>query len=300
MDTLIKRYAVMGLGLAAVLALVLLAFLERPGLRLEQAAASQMRLLQVVTGMRAELRKALEAEKSALLAPAREQASRFAEQAEQAARAVEQGRESLEKGLRVDGAAALLEPLDAFNRAWAELREIDKEFLPMVVQKTNTLASMLSYSEGVAALERLEGSLRKAMDLAPDKDGRTAAACFSVLAEAAKILALQGPHIAEASEARMDALEAAMRAGTDRARAALADAAGRARGPELAALDGARRDMDAFLEVNSRILALSRINSDVKSLALSMQRKQNAAAACEAALAAIQARIEERLSKATR
>lgn len=300
MDTLIKRYAVMGIGLAVVLALVLLAFLERPGLRLEQAAASQMRLLQEVTGMRAELRKALEAEKSALLAPSREQASRFAEQAEQAARAVEQGRASLEQGLRADGAAALLEPLDAFNTAWGELREIDKEFLPMVVQKTNTLASMLSYSEGVAALERLEGSLREAMDLAPDKDGRTAAACFSVLAEAAKILALQGPHIAEASEGRMDTLEAAMRAGADRARAALADAAGRARGPELEALDRARREMDAFLEVNSRILALSRINSDVKSLALSMQRKQNAAAACEAALAAIQARIEERLSKATR
>jgi len=300
MNSPVKRYAVMGIGLTAVLALVLLAFLERPDLRLEQAAVSQMRLLQVVSGMRAELRKALEAEKSALLARTRDEAALYAGQAARAGEGVEAGRATLDAALRAEGADALREPLEAFNKAWAELREIDKEFLPMVVQKTNTLASMLSYSEGVAALERLEASLRDAVGLAPEQGGRTAAACFTVLAEAAKILALQGPHIAEASEERMDSLEAAMRAGADRARAVLAEAAGRAGGPELAALDRARLDMDAFLEVNAKILALSRINSDVKSLALSMQRKQNAAAACEAALAAIQARIEERLSKATR
>lgn len=293
------RFAALGIGMAAALGLLLLAFLERPGLRLELDGGSQMSALRDVQAMRAQLRKALEAEQQALLAPTREQATEYATQAEQAAREVESGRQAVEKTL-APGQDALREPLETFARAWSELREIAREFLPLVVQKTNTLASMLQTSEGIASLERLENALGAALRRVPGE----AQACFAVLAEASKILALEGPHISEGADARMDALEAAMRLGADRARTTLDQAMARAaKGQDAEArelLARARAELDAFLAVNAKVVELSRINSDVKSLALSLQRKQNAAAACEAALAAVQGRIEERLSRATR
>ncbi|GFK95628.1 hypothetical protein NNJEOMEG_03496 [Fundidesulfovibrio magnetotacticus] len=300
MSDMKKRYGLLALGLIATLLLLALAFLDRPDLRLEETLTTQVRLSQLAAGMRVDLRKNLEAEKNALLSSSREQAASYAQEATASAKRVEQARAVLDAALRKDSSGPLLERLEDFNRGWSELSSIDKEFLPLVVQKTNTLASMLSYSEGVLALDRLEASLGKAVGLQGGKDTGTSLACLTVLAEAARILALQGPHIAEASDARMTEIEAAMNAGAAKARQAL-QGAGQGASPELAnALAQARADLEAFLAVNARVLELSRINSDVKSLALSMQRKQNAAAACETALAAIQTQLDERLSKATR
>jgi hypothetical protein len=55
-----------------------------------------------------------------------------------------------------------------------------------------------------------------------------------------------------------------------------------------------------FMEVNKEILRLSRMNTNVKSLQLSLGRKRKVAAQCEEILNALQSAIQNRTFRATR
>jgi hypothetical protein len=55
-----------------------------------------------------------------------------------------------------------------------------------------------------------------------------------------------------------------------------------------------------FMEVNKEIVRLSRMNTNVKSLQLSLGRKRNVAAQCEEILNSLQRAIQSRSFKATR
>jgi hypothetical protein len=89
-------------------------------------------------------------------------------------------------------------------------------------------------------------------------------------------------------EARMDAL--ASRAGTELARASRA-------GLDAGAAQVA---LDAFLEINRQIVGLSRRNTNVRSLALTMGRKRVVAAACEDDLQALDEAVAKHGTEATR
>jgi hypothetical protein len=101
------------------------------------------------------------------------------------------------------------------------------------------------------------------------------------------------PHIAEAQDAAMTQMEAQMNSATGRAHQALQELRGMlptSSGPQL---DAASAALDRFLSIHKEIIALSRRNSDVRSLALSLGEKRNVTAECEAHLQA----LEEALAK---
>jgi hypothetical protein len=84
------------------------------------------------------------------------------------------------------------------------------------------------------------------------------------------------------------------------ARAALAELAqllGRRAAAELAA---AREQLDRFAQTQRELLALSRENSDVRSLAVALGDRRTLTAACDAAATALQTELAKHGLEATR
>lgn len=270
--------------------------------RVEEIMATQVRKAQLTAQVRADLLAAVDAGKSALLADTPDEARGFADRARQASTAVDAGMAELAAISEKDGYDRQRKLVQDAARAWSDVRAVDEEFLPLVVQKSNSEATRLSFGPGFDLMGRFEGALRLAVGAQAGKPGadRLATACFDAVANAAMILALQAPHIAEATDAGMDRIEARMNECAARVRAALAEAASLVEGDAAAQVAQAGALFGQFEANNREVLKLSRINSEVKSLALSMDRRRVAAAACETSLGELQELINARLSKATR
>lgn len=299
-----SRAWVFGIFGVALLTVLLYALAGREsGLRVEELLATQVNKGQVVAQMRIDLLTAVEAEKNVLLAGAVLEAAAFADQARRASEAVELGRTELESISRRDGIQQQAELLDDFNKAWGEFQNIDAELLGLAVQKTNEQAARLSTTQGLNLLLSFQKSLESAMGRGGQ--GATQAnplpvLCFKAYAGAATVLGLQAPHIVEAADSSMDAIEVRIAAAAAQVRSALDAALAASPGEARADLEQARRIFEEFMAVNAQVIVLSRINSDVKSLTLSMERKRMAAAACLDTLGALQASINDRLGKARR
>jgi hypothetical protein len=113
-----------------------------------------------------------------------------------------------------------------------------------------------------------------------------------------EIQLLESPHIAESDEAEMSRMEAEMEAAETEARLALRSLKDRV-GP-VADLDAAAAALDRFKAINVKLVGLSRRNSNVRSLSLSLGRKRTLAAACDDALCSLQAALQKHEFTATR
>jgi hypothetical protein len=248
--------------------------------------ASRMAKEAVLTKMNVNLLTAIRAEKDALLASTKEEALKFTAQEDQAMDAVEQGRLEFTSLTKSEKSGPLIKLRDEFDKSWAQFRQIDKEESDMILQKSNTQAYLLSFTEAFSAFSALENALKVVMEQArttSDKD-QIVGLCFQMVAESAKILALEAPHISEISDERMDAIEGQMKVSSQAVGEALGKIRTLARGNAAAAVDAVAHSFEAFESVNARVLHLSRINSDMKALTISMERKQVIAAECLALL----------------
>jgi hypothetical protein len=184
--------------------------------------------------------------------------------------------------------------LKTFGERFAEYRSLDDEILMLAVENTNLKARRLSFGRG---REEAEG-LRRSLDVVAKSAGpdawRVRALAAEAMASVRDVQALQGPHIAEADDATMTRLEAQMTASLDQAQqalAALAPAAGRASRPNVAAAEAA---LTRVADLNAEIVALSRRNTNVRSLAASLGRKRTLTVACDEQLQALQQALEHR------
>jgi len=115
-----------------------------------------------------------------------------------------------------------------------------------------------------------------------------------------EIQVLQAPHIAEADDAAMTALEQQMAASEASARAALAELAQLLGSAGKTELDAAREQLDRFAQTQRELVELSRANSDVRSLAVALGDRRTLTATCDAALTALQQELAKHGLEATR
>lgn len=190
--------------------------------------------------------------------------------------------------------------LALFRARYEEYRRLDDEILPLAIENSNLKAQKLSFGDAQAAADELRSSLDAALRLAPPSQANAAAlAADRVRIGVLEIQALQAPHIAESDDAAMTRMEGAMNESANSAKAALdrlKTLLPRATAP-LGAADAA---LTRFLDVNTRIVALSRKNTNVRSLALSMGRKRVVTAECEDQLSALSTALAKHESTATR
>jgi hypothetical protein len=284
-------WVIAGLAVLAFLAMAAWHFREDPARQL----ASKASRADLVGRMQLALASASEAEKSAVLAVTDQDSQAFADQARAATGVVERERQELARLLSTGGTPRERELAAEFAQAFAALRRTDDELLPLAVKNSNLKASRLLFGQAAETLEELDAALARLVARRADSP---AAARITLLASGARIGALRiqtllAPHIAEASEARMTALEAAMSREEAEVRRDLDALAGPSRlagDPDLAA---AAASFGRYAELEARILALSRENTNVQSLALSLNEKRRQLVVCLAALSALKDAILE-------
>ena len=283
-------------GCAIVALLLITGWHFRNGVDPARALAAKASRVDLVERIQAELAGSAEAEKSAVLAITDAESVSFAEQSRAAGRAVALDRGELEALLASGGTPAEKELLAGFTRAYAELGKVDEEVLALAVKNTNLKAYDLAFGPAAAAVAAFDEALSRVGGKAPGSVGPAAEARLAVL----RVQALLAPHIAEESDARMDQLEAAMAAQEAKVTSALD---GLARVPRFKAdadLAAAVASYATFRELKVKILALSRENTNVRSLALSLNQKRKALVVCTDALGALrQAILEEPIAGVT-
>jgi hypothetical protein len=280
-------------ALLLVLALMLLHYHREDNLAEQLAFKSKRGAL--IDRMRLGLASASEAEKSAVMARTEQESKTFADQARAASTAVEADRRELERLMEAGGGGREQELLAQFSRAFAECQRIDTELLDLAVKNTNLKAFSLAFGPAAEALAAMDGALSR---LIAEYAATSSSEAKQVIVLAAgaqngalRIQALLPPHIAEESETKMDQLEAEMAANDvvvrndlDRLSALLGPGGG-------ADLKIATAGYARFNDLKLDILRLSRQNTNVRSLAISLNQKRTAVLLAQDALAAVEQAI---------
>jgi hypothetical protein len=272
----------------------------------EQNPAEQLafkaRRVDLVGRMQLALASASEAEKSAVLAITDQESQRFADQARAATAQLEQERRELDKFLQADGTLGEKDLLAQFSRAFTELQRIDNEVLNLAVKNTNVKAYRLAFGPAAEAVKEMNAALSSLVAAHADSQEakRVMLLAFGAQTGALRIQTLLPPHTAEENEQKMDALEAQMAKEDKQVRR---DLDGLAALPELggdADVATAVSRYARFTKIKIQILALSRENTNVRSLAISLNQKRKAMLLCQEALSALkQAILEEPVRGAT-
>jgi hypothetical protein len=291
-------------GLLACLALSALPVLAIPASpvqaqSLQTRYEERLREIRLITSMESALFAASEAEKMAVMADTDEASADFADKAVALSNTVEKARQELaslvEKG-RLDKEAALL---GDFGTCWTQYRALDKQILDLAVKNTNLKAARLSQGRARELVSAVGECLDKAVAAAPQgtSPGQARELADKALIAVQQVQILHAPHIDESTASRMDDLEAQMRTREAEARDALSRLSALLNGggvPECSAL------MDEYAQATASVVVLSRQNTNLDSLRLSLDRKRAATAGCSEILAALKKTAFDRGFKATR
>jgi hypothetical protein len=242
--------------------------------------------------------KAAGASDRAVLADTDEASVAFAKQAEAAVQLVTTDTGELGAQLQRLDYAEEGRLLDEFAKSFAEYRKVDRDVLSLAVENTNLKAQRLSFGPVRDAADAFRDALDAVVKAAPAREhARVEATAERALLAVREIQILQAPHIAESDDAAMSRLEKEMAGRLVAAREALRALAGVA--PQET-LDAAKTALDRFEKLSNELVALSRRNTNVKSLALSLKPKPALTAACDTSLSALEAALAKRGFTGTR
>lgn len=225
----------------------------------------------------------------------------FATQARQNADTVQKDTDALRsilKGLMFSKEISLL---DQFEKRFAKYRALNRSILDLSVENTNLKAQRLSIGPAQDAVEAFRVALEKVASSAPPNDAcRVNALAASALAAIREIQILEAPHIIEASDAEMTRIEEKMSASENAAKNALMMLATVVPDPTRAQVAASQAALIKYLDLHNQLIALSRRNSNVRSLAMAFGELRLLNAGCEDDLRALQDAIDKRGLAATR
>ncbi|HEX7623076.1 MAG TPA: hypothetical protein VF400_05855, partial [Anaeromyxobacteraceae bacterium] len=256
----------------------------------------------LVGRMELALARASEAEKSAVLAITDQDSQTFADQARTAIAEVDQERQELGKLLGTGGTQRERELLASSSQVLGDLQRIDDDVLRLAVKNTNLKAYALAFGPAAEALAELDAALTRVVAKTADSPDATRVMllAFGARTAALRIQTLLAPHIAEESDSKMDQLEASMLTQERQARKDLDGLAALRRLAGDADVAVAASRFARYRELEVQILALSRENTNVRSLALSLDQKRKAMMLCLGELNALkQAILDESIAGVT-
>ena len=261
----------------------------------------QVEARRLASDVRVQFSKAADASNRAVMADTDEASSAAARDAGQATQAVEQDVEALKGILEALTYRDELRQLDTFKTRFAEYRKLDADILPLAVENTNIKAQRLSFGPARDAANAFRQSLAAAGRAIASKNTCCVEALVAkATAAVLEVQVLQARHIAESDEGAMSRMEMEMAASDAAARKALDTLKGLlppAAGAQLAA---AATALDRFNAINADLVTLSRRNSNVRSLALSLGRKRTVTAECDDSLDALEDALAKHDFTATR
>jgi hypothetical protein len=239
--------------------------------------------------------KSADAANRAVMADTDDASVRFAREADQAKQVVQSDIDVLGPILQSLNYSDETRLLNDFVSRFEQYRALDRRILDLAVENTNLKAQRLSFGSAQEAADAFRDALKALPSSVPAKDAwHVEALIAKAVMTVREIQVLQAPHIADADEAVMTRMEKEMATSEATARKALETLRSLvppASQPRLAAATGA---LDRFMELNVEIIALSRRNSNVRSLALSLDQKRTIVASCEDSLRALQNALAKR------
>lgn len=242
--------------------------------------------------LRVEFTRATDAANRAVLADTDPASVTFADEAETSKRAVDKDVDALRPMLRALKYTEESRLLDEFAAKFGEYKTLDRRILDLAVENTNLKAQRLSFGPAQTAADAFRDSLQA---IVPATDTwRVKALVASAVAAVREIQALQAPHIAEAEDVSMARLEKRMADAESAARTALDTLAPLVQPSSRPRLAAAVASLDQFMKLNAQIIELSRRNTNVRSLALSLDEKRKLTAPCEETLRRLQAALDKR------
>ena len=291
----IKEFLWMVIGAVIFLVGTLVVLHFRTGQNPADQLVFKAKRIDLVARMRLTLTSASEAEKSAVLAVTDQDSQTFADQARAATAEVNRNLKELGILLAKGGTKAEKDLLAQFSKAFTELQQIDNNLLGLAVKNTNIKAYSLAFGPAADALKEMDTAFSRlaAKSAGSPEAGKVAQFAFGAQAAALRIQTLLAPHIAEENDKKMDELEALMAKEDQQVHK---DLDGLASLPKLRGdpdLEKATSNYARFSEIRGRILALSRENTNVRSLAMSLGQKRKALLLCQDVLSALQQAIQD-------
>ncbi len=287
-------------GTALLGLLLFFAFHFQSGETRTQQLATKAKKIELADHVGLALASAAEAEKSAVLAITDQESEAFAKEARAGTATAQQQLALLGPLLQASGSTKQNELLTQFSTAFAEFQRVDRELLELAVKNTNIKASALAFGPAAGAIEELRGALSRILAESAKSGSGSARAAMLAAADAQSAalltLTLLPPHIAEESDAKMDALEAQMTKQDQTVRASLTALAALVPSGN-ADLQTANAAYSRFVTLKNQIVKLSRENTNVRSLSISLNQKRKVTALCQEALAALErSLIEEHIA----
>jgi len=250
---------------------------------------------QLAADLSIQFTKAVDATNRAVMANTAETSLAFAREAEEATQGVQVKADALRPVLEALNYSTEKSLLDEFDSRFSEYRTLDATIRGLAVESTNVKAQRLSFGSSQEAANAIHDALQAVAPLRPvENEWRVKALVATVLAGVREIQALQAPHIAEADDSAMTRLEKRMGAAEGTARSALEALAGLVPSDSRSHLDTATDGFNRFMRLNTEIVELSRRNTNVRSLALSLGQKRMLTAACEESLQQLQEALARR------
>jgi hypothetical protein len=250
--------------------------------------------------LRVQFTRAADASNRAVMADTDEASSAAARDAQQATQSVQQDVDALRKVLDDLGDREEADQLDRFKARFDEYRKLDDTILPLAVENTNIKAQRLSFGPGQEAVTAFGQAVDAAARPAAAKNARVEALAAQATAALLGVQVMQARHIAESDEAAMSRMETAMAASEATARKAIDSLKGLVPPASASQLTAAAAALDRFTAVNAEIVALSRRNSNVRSLALSLGKKRTVTAECDDILQSLEDMLAKHHFAATR
>jgi len=238
---------------------------------------------------------ATDAANRAVMAGTDEKAAEYAREAEQSTRTAQRDADALKPLLTGLGYTTESRLLEEFIGRFSRYQELDRVILGLAVENSNLKAQRLSFGPAQKEADALRDALESVARTSSAKDTwQVKALTATALSAVREIQVLQAPHIAEADDVAMTQLEEGMALSEGVARDALRTLAGVLPPASRPQLEGATAALDRFHDLNMKLIALSRRNSNVRSLALSLGEKRMLTAQCEESLHAMQDALSKR------
>lgn len=246
----------------------------------------------VTAQLRVQFSQAAAASNHAVMADTDEASIAAAREAEKATKAVESSAAELARLLAGLSYASEAEILREFGARFSRYKELDRRILALAVENTNLKAQALSFGPASQAALGFRDSLDRVASTAPSKERcRVDGLVDEALRAVREIQVLHAPHIAEHDEAAMTRMEKEMSDLDAKARAALSSLSALTPGGAPATAEALAK-LDQFKAITAQIVELSRRNTNVLALDLSLRQKPELAAACDDRIRALQEALE--------
>ena len=254
--------------------------------------ASMSERIELVNAMRLALAATSEAQNSAVMAASEHDSNSFIQEARAQNADFDRGKIELAKLVKKRGDENEVGLLEKVDQTFREFRRIDNQLLDLASQNSNRKAFDLAYIPAKKVLQEIDDELSH-MVAHPGKPSSEKDIEILNLASDARIRGLRIQlllltHIAELSDQKMDEFEVQI-ADEDRGihkdlesfRTLLSRS-------DSAVIETISSRYSEFEETRTRILKLSRENTNLRSVAIALNEKRKAMLACQDALATLE------------